>query len=34
LVDDGISAADDQPIRLPDDTSNHLLVGLTFIVRS
>ncbi|EAT79859.2 hypothetical protein SNOG_12561 [Parastagonospora nodorum SN15] len=34
LVDDGISPADDWTIYLQDGTSNHLLVGLTFIARS
>ena len=33
LVDDGISMADDWTIHLQDGTSNHLLVGLTLIVR-
>lgn len=34
LIDDGISAPDDWTIHLQDGTSNHLLVGLTFIVRA
>jgi hypothetical protein len=33
LIDDGISPADDWTIHLQDGTSNHLLVGLTLIVR-
>lgn len=33
LVDDGISTPDDWTIHLQDGTSNHLLVGLTLIVR-
>ena len=33
LVDDGISSPDDWTIHLQDGTSNHLLVGLTLIVR-
>lgn len=33
LVDDGISPVDDWTIHLQDGTSNHLLVGLTLIVR-
>ncbi|OAL03623.1 hypothetical protein IQ06DRAFT_109873 [Phaeosphaeriaceae sp. SRC1lsM3a] len=34
LIDDGISAPDDWSIHLQDGTSNHLLVGLTFIASS
>jgi hypothetical protein len=33
LIDDGISPADDWTIYLQDGTSNHLLVGLTLVVR-
>jgi hypothetical protein len=33
LVDDGISEADDWTIHLQDGTSNHMLVGLTLVVR-
>ena len=34
LVDDGISPVDDWTIQLQDGTSNNLLVGLSFIVRT
>ena len=33
LVDDGISTPDDSTIHLQDGTTNHMLVGLTFVVR-
>lgn len=32
LIDDGVSPVDDWTIRLQDETSNNMLIGLTFVV--